>query len=231
MENGANAYGGGLYILGAEVVIRASTISGNTSNLGGGVYARGSSNPGLVVLLNTTISGNEARGWGGGISSVSIPLRIQNSTITANSVTGTGTLGEGGGMYVGDALVHLRNSIVAGNTAANGASPDCSGTVTSQGYNLIGDTDGCTLDGVSKGNRLNVAPKLGPLSDNGGPTLTHAPLPGSPAIDRGRLSTPGSGGWSCLPYDQRGRVRPQDGDGNGTARCDIGAFELRLTES
>lgn len=62
-------------------------------------------------------------------------------------------------------------------------------------------------------------PSLGPLEDNGGPTLTHALLPGSPAIDAADDA-------KCPSIDQRGIERPQDGDGNGVATCDIGAFEL-----
>ena len=68
-------------------------------------------------------------------------------------------------------------------------------------------------------------PKLGPLTNNGGPTETRALLHGSPAIDAGNPATPGSGGNACEATDQRGVARPQDGDAGGVATCDIGAFE------
>ena len=70
------------------------------------------------------------------------------------------------------------------------------------------------------GDLIGVNPMLGPLKDNGGATLTHALLPGSPAIDR-----PGS----CLTTDQRGMPRPIDGDGDGIGDCDIGAVEDQVT--
>ena len=63
-------------------------------------------------------------------------------------------------------------------------------------------------------------PLLGPLADNGGKTLTHGLLPGSMAIDAGHKA-------GCPEKDQRGYSRPADGDEDGTAECDIGAFELR----
>ncbi len=60
---------------------------------------------------------------------------------------------------------------------------------------------------------------LGPLADNGGPTMTRALRPGSPAIDAGVAA-------DCPDTDQRGRPRPIDGDGDGVATCDAGAYEL-----
>src|SRR5262249_7450167 len=104
-------------------------------------------------------------------------------------------------------------------------------TINSQGYNLIGDTTGCVITGDTTGNKSGVAPNLGPLRDNGGPTFTHALLTGSPAIDAGNPAAPGSGGNACPVDDQRGVTRPQDGDGDTTAVCDIGAYELEASSS
>ena len=88
--------------------------------------------------------------------------------------------------------------------------------MSSSGHNL--DSDGsCGLSGP--GDLPNTDALLGLLADNGGPTQTHALLAGSPAIDAGDNA-------ACPATDQRGVARPQDGDGDGAAVCDIGAYEL-----
>lgn len=73
--------------------------------------------------------------------------------------------------------MNVYNSIIAGNMGDN-----CSGTITSCGYN-IDDTNVCGFSNT--GDLINTDPILGPLQDNGGPTFTHALLDGSPAIDAG----------------------------------------------
>jgi hypothetical protein len=107
----------------------------------------------------------------------------------------------------------LHNTIIAGNTG--GGAPDCvgfnsGGTVIHSG-NLIGDLSGCSYPAPGPGEITGVAPLLGPLADNGGPTQTEALLGGSPAIDAAVAP--------CPATDQRGVPRPQ------LAGCDIGAFE------
>ena len=89
------------------------------------------------------------------------------------------------------------------------------------GHNLIGTMIGCTLTGDPTGIAIASAFGLGPLQDNGGPTPTHAPLPGSLAVDRGSPDTPGEGSYSCESVDQRGVSRPQG------IRCDMGAYEVQ----
>src|SRR5262249_41121260 len=92
--------------------------------------------------------------------------------------------------------------------------PDLSGSVSSQGHDLIGDASGC--EGFDPTDLLDLDPLLGPLQDNGGPTLTMSLLPGSPAIDAG--DNTGAPVW-----DQRGHGFRRIVDG----RIDIGAFEVQ----
>ena len=114
----------------------------------------------------------------------------------------------------------FRNSIIADNLVT-GVPDNCSlnsAAVTSLGFNVT-DTSAadCTLDDAT--DQILTAPLLGLLSDNGGPTLSHLPLVGSPAIDMGDPI-------SCPATDQRGFSRPRDGDANGSVICDAGAIEV-----
>jgi hypothetical protein len=150
---------------------------------------------------------------GGGLYHKSGTVTLSNVTITGN------TAGTGGGLHKElGALISLRNTIIAGNSAADG--PDCFNTLTSQDYNLIGDTTDCNLTGPTANTLTGRDPMLGPLQDNGGWTETHALLAGSPAIGAGNPAIPGSVGFPCETTDQRGVGRPQG------LVCDIGAFEL-----
>ena len=200
--------------------IVASTISGNSAEGDGGgvvVYAGGT-----TTLINSTVSGNSggARyptdvGWGGGVDNTGGTIALYSSTVTLNQ-GGTGGI-------VGPAT--LANTIVAGNMTYARIASDCTGTLTSRGYNLISDTGGCTIAGDSTGNLLNVAVGLEPLQNNGGPTLTHALASGSPAIDAGNPAAPSATLPACPTKDQRNVTRPRDGNGDGVARCDMGAVE------
>jgi hypothetical protein len=116
------------------------------------------------------------------------------------------------------------NTILAGNFGAtfgtNGIiADDISGPVQSLGHNIIGTATGFT--NLVSTDLVGVDPKLGPLEDNGGATLTHALLTGSPAID--------AGGPTGEPFDQRGQPRtiddPSVANLNGSDGTDIGAFE------
>ncbi len=121
----------------------------------------------------------------------------------------------------------LAHTIVAGNSSD--APFDCGGVIISLGHNLVGAGAGCSSDGPGD---LTVTPAtvfmtvLGPLQDNGGPTETHALLPGSLAIDAG-LPVCTDANSVALTTDQRGLPRPVDGNNDGIVACDIGAVEFQ----
>ncbi len=226
--NTCPAIGGGIFNFGGLVMLSGSTIAGNTAPVsqGGGIY-----NDGTLAAVNSTISGNQSGSSGGGISNSQHGMTdLSNVTIAANT-SGIAGAGRGGGVSNIVGTLTLRNSIITGNTdlASGTASPDCYAPnvqgsrypLTSDGYNLIGNTTGCGIVGDTNGDIRNQNAMLAPLLDNGGPTPTHALQPGSPAIDAANALPPGSGGRSCPATDQRGVARPQPAGG----RCDMGAFE------
>ena len=218
--------GGGIYNTGKST-LADSTISGNRSLStifagGGGIF-----NGYEMTVTNSTISGNQANFHGGGIDTRGM-LTVKHSTITANraDTDGNGT-GNGGGISV-DAMVTnatIDHTIVAGNLRQVSTRSDVFGAVTAR-YSLVGDNTGATITN-NGGNQIGtfslpIDPLLGGLTDNVGPTRTHALLAFSPAIDAGELL------FSPPPTnDQRGALfaRVADGDGGGGARIDIGAYE------
>ena len=212
ISNTANLWGGGLANDASTSMVSGSTFSDNFSAwAGGGLETSG---PGSLTLINNTISANRAITDGGGIywyPGVSTgPISILNSTIASNRA---GV--QGGNVYVGgigiyNSGINLKNTIVG-----SGSPNNCSGTLLSNGNNLE-DANSCGL--TLAADQRNTNPKLGPLQNNGGATLTRALLLGSPAIDAGTNS-------GCPATDQRGVARPVDGNRDGAATCDIGAVE------
>jgi hypothetical protein len=179
-----------------------STLSGNSAGEaldGGGIRSGTFKAPGSVTVINSTISGNSASGGGGGIANDTGGVAIVNSTITGNSATYGGGIANFGGAQItnstlsgnsapSDGGIDNAGNIELSNTILNaGASGENivnnGGTVISHGYNVCSDDGGGYLNGP--GDQINTNPLLGPLQDNGGLTLTHALLPGSPAIDAG----------------------------------------------
>jgi len=209
-------------ILNANILtIDHSTISGNSSSTLGGGIANGlliSSTSFLIGTLNAsdvTLSGNTAAGGGGGLNNEVGTATLNNLTLSSNTA-----ISNGGGLRAESGVINLANSIVAGNSSGS-SGHDCSGAIVSQGYNLVQDVAGCGLIGDPTGNITGTDPLLGPLQNNGGPTLTRALLAGSPACDAANPAAPGSSATACSTSDQRGVARPQG------ARCDIGAYEVQ----
>lgn len=232
--NSAGNWGGAIYNDIGAITITNGTLTDNFSLLGGGAIATGATsrnliqnsviytnstaitqtggailNTGTLTLTNVTLSDNFANNGGG----------LQNqgtATLTNVTVYENTAVANGGGLNSSSGTLNIVNSIVAGNSAATG--PDCAGTLTSQGFNLIQNGSGCTVSGTTTGN-LNSDPQLAALALNGGLTLNHAIGSGSPALDAGNNA-------SCASTDQRGLGRPIDGNNDATATCDIGSFEL-----
>lgn len=218
--SGNTAYrGGGVWGIN---LISKSTISGNTANAeGGGVY-NGQN------IVNSTISGNFSKESGGGIYVDQYgATSLFNVTVTQNKANSDASgSGVGGGVANVSGTFNFINSIIARNSNIYLPGPvrdydDCSGTLTSQGNNLMyQNISVCNVIG-------SVAfadPLLGSLQNNGGSTQTHALLTNSPAIDAGNLNGCKDNNNNTLTSDQRGFIRPFPAGG----RCDIGAFEYSI---
>jgi len=201
------AYGGGI-VNGGTMTIQDSTISGNTA-LGGDL--QGGEGGGISgnnnTITNSTITGNSAL-HGGGLAGGG---NITHTTFSTNSA-----IRDGGALYLTSSL-ELGNTILkAGTSGANIFNNG--GSLITHGYNVCSDDGSGLLNGP--GDQINTDPMLGPLQNNGGPTLTHALLPGSPAIDTGDPD------FTPPPFfDQRGPgfVRVFNG------RIDVGSFEVQPT--
>lgn len=235
--NTSNNRGGGIYNVNGTLTVLSSTLNANrvssaesSSIGGGGLYSEG----GVLTVTNSTLSGNEVEntsileggnGDGGAIFNTGSTLSLINSTLSNNSATHSG-----GGIYTFNdtsGSLTLANTIVASNTGELGNDVYNSGLLTAIGKNIV--QQAVVGRGVLVGstNIRNVDPKLGPLADNGGPTLTHLPsiAEASPAIDAGVDDVALAPDGTPLSTDQRGEVR------NSGERVDIGAVEVEVIDT
>ncbi len=223
----ALAEGGGV-MTGTPTRLIASTLSRNqvsaqtsaaakASAWGGGGYVTDLKATNSTIALNTvkataTGVGGTTYADGGGLDAYGC-CSIVDSTVARNSVsTNGGPVESWGGGLLTSSGVTLEATIVANNTAANGA--DCSGGPISNGRNLIRKPLDCSF-AKKNTDKVGKDPKLGVLKNNGGSTQTMALAPASPA----RNAIPKAA--CAVAKDQRGVHRPQG------PRCDIGAYERK----
>jgi hypothetical protein len=230
-NNSSEGSGGGIANSGTITLIDTSVRGNQVRWHGGGIFQNGS-----MLLINTAVSGNIAT-YGGGLRSYGGSVTLTNSTVSNNVATDAGggglvndgtmtlistTLAENSAAQMGTAIwnqgtLSLRNAIVAGDC-------DIVATLTSLGGNIESEGNTC---GLGHPTDLVFVPalllNLGPLADNGGPTMTHALGAGSVAIDQVPEADCVDADGQPLTTDQRGLPRPETG---GTM-CDVGAFEVQ----
>jgi len=225
--NSASGNGGGIFNDRGTLTVTNSTLSGNSATVdGGGIFNSGVFGIGTLTISNSTLSDNSAAGseGGGGIFNQSLTPGTAAVTVKNCTFTGNSAVHAGGGIFIyrlsGANTLTIGGTILNNTAGVSGTNIENigGGDLTSLGYNLSSDAAAGYL--TAAGDQLNTNPMLGPLQDNGGPTFTHALLPGSPAIDMGDPS------FTPPPdYDQRGPAFSRVFNG----RIDIGAFEVQPT--
>ncbi len=239
-DNRSFGAGGGLSSAGGDVLLEDCTIANNEGRISSG----GISNAGRMTMNRVTVSGNFGRQAAGGVDnsghliannctftgnaaaseSAGLHNWYPNSSLQLNHCTIAGNSGGGIRNKDGGGKVTLRNTVIAMNRGTRQGTADIArdirGVVTSAGHNLISDRNGVDFtagpgDLIGEADHV-IDPLLGPLADNGGPTLTMLPQPGSPALKAGE-GTPAASPDTAA--DQRGIARPENG------RSDIGAVE------
>jgi CSLREA domain-containing protein len=222
--------GGAIDSSGGNITMSNCTLSNNSAGNGGAIrsVAAFGTNDSMVALRNCTLFNNAATNGNGGAmmnlgsDNKTATLTVSNSTIAGNSATASGGGIYNSGTSGGNAFVMLDNTILqTGAAGVNLYNVGLGTSITSEGYNLSSDNGNGFL--VATGDQINKNPQLGPLQDNGGPTLTMALYPGSPALDQGKNFG--------VTTDQRGLKRPLDLLGvpnpNGGDGSDIGAVEMQ----
>ncbi|MCM1985259.1 choice-of-anchor Q domain-containing protein, partial [Lyngbya confervoides] len=231
-DNEADSEGGGINLHeGGTLIINGSTIAGNRARQVGGLLIEDEDS--VVAVVNSTLSENVSEEEsGGGVGLNSGVVTIVHSTIT-NNQSGDQGGGISAEIFDDETVLSIQNSIISGNTAING-NPEFrldrpSGLPVpsvSKGFNLVGQNGNAggfptiATDLILSSTTNSVLDPV--LRNNGGPTLTHQLVAGSPAIDAGSNALAVDAQGNPLTRDQRGAQR--NGLNGGTI-VDIGAVE------
>ena len=208
VSDGGSGTGAGIVNVAGTTTLTDCTIARNL----GGIW-----NSGTLTATNCTVSQNV------GVFDQSYGGIFNNATLTLTNSTVSGNFGFGG---LPNDIVNIGTLAIA-NTLVDGECFADRETVTSNGHNIESLGNTCAFDQPT--DQVSVTPddlKLGPLQDNGGPTMTHAPLPGSPAINQIPVEDCLDADGAPLTSDQRGMPRPE----TGSTLCDVGAFERQTDE-
>ena len=221
--------GGGVYIDSGDATIKRSTVSGNTgTEEGGGIHSNTNLTDETAIVRNSTVSGNTTLQRGGGIYVFNGLTIVENTTVTDNTAPegeGAGIATDGGTIGADTTRIEVGSSIVAANDSTDvDVGVEPISLFVSTGYNVVGDGNATGAFSQPSDQTLEDDPGLDPLGSYGGPTQTHRLQPDSPAVDAGTNT-------GCPETDQRRVQRPQDGDADSTPTCDIGSFELEGPEN
>jgi hypothetical protein len=218
--------GGGILNLGTLELVSSTINSNSATDYGGGIFDNGG-----TFVVRSTLSQNKADKDGGGFYAYGGQANIYNTSIIQNVADANNDQvgGLGGGVFIAFSVTfNVRNTLVAKNVGSSAATSQCSGVVNIYGTNVFSSfpfgANGCIPVGSpASGIFLNDPNLIGPLKDNGGPTWTHALLPGSNAINAGDPVQGCIGpNLLLLSTDQRGFPRVYGG------RCDVGAYEYSV---
>jgi CSLREA domain-containing protein len=250
-----NMGGGGIMVGKGTLNLTNAALVSNSADIGGGIDNNGSLtlfyvtlennkavskgggiiNTGHLYATNVTFSANQAGGTGGGINNHNSAL-LTNVTLTGNTAKNGGGIYNESSMTIFSSTIHqnvpgigntatmyIKNSIVSSIVGADNCFASDTSPIISSGYNI---DSGSACKFSQTGDRSNLDPRLEPLANNGGRTLTHALLVDSPAVDSGDPDKN-----NCPATDQRGKIRPADGRDTGSAICDIGAYEFNALDA